>query len=32
MPSGILRSIETGDAAMVHVDVVREPDQEQNLS
>jgi hypothetical protein len=31
MPPGILRSVEAGDAAVVHVDAVRQPDQDQNL-
>jgi pilus assembly protein Flp/PilA len=32
MPPDILRSIETGDAAVVHVYAVREPDKDSNLS
>src|ERR1700733_7766759 len=32
IPPGILRKVEAGDAAVVHVHVVREPDQDQNLS
>jgi hypothetical protein len=32
MSPGILRSIEAGDAAVVHVDAVREPEKDPNLS
>jgi hypothetical protein len=32
VPPGILRSVEAGDAAVVHVHAMREPDEDQNLS
>ncbi len=32
VPAGVLRSVEAGDAAVVHVDAVREPDQDPKLS
>jgi hypothetical protein len=32
MPPGILRPVEAGDAALVHVHAVREPDEDPNLS
>jgi hypothetical protein len=32
MSPGILRSIEAGDPAVLHVHVMREPDKDQNLS
>jgi len=32
MPARVLRSVETFDAAMVHVIAVREPDEDAKLS
>ena len=32
VPTGILRPVEAGDAAMVHVHAVREPNEDQDLS